>query len=72
MPDPKGAAGQARPILDLTSGYVMRVADLLPRQGSASPWTIRQNWLLDSHDMKRTDLEQAMVFSKKSEASVPA
>ncbi|KQV75868.1 FAD-containing monooxygenase EthA [Aeromicrobium sp. Root344] len=64
MPDPKGAAGQARPILDLTSGYVMRVADLLPQQGTSSPWTIRQNWLLDSYDMKRTDLEQDMVFEK--------
>ncbi len=72
MPDPKGAAGQARPILDLTSGYVTRVADLLPRQGAASPWTIRQNWLLDSYDMKRTDLDQEMVFTSRSQVSVPA
>jgi len=71
MPDPQGAAGQARPILDLTSGYVTRVADLLPQQGTSSPWTIRQNWLLDSYDMKRTDLEQDMVF-EKAKVSVPA
>jgi len=64
MPDPKGASGQPRPILDLTSGYVTRVADTLPQQGSNSPWTIRQNWLLDSRDMRRTDLEQDMVFVK--------
>ncbi len=64
MPDPKGASGQPRPILDLTSGYVTRVADTLPQQGSTSPWTIRQNWLLDSYDMRRTDLEQEMVFAK--------
>lgn len=72
MPDPKGAAGQARPILDLTSGYVTRVADLLPQQGKTSPWTIRQNWLLDSYDMKRTDLDQDMVFTSRSKVSVPA
>ncbi len=62
MPDPKGAGDTPRPILDLTSGYVQRVAGELPQQGLRSPWTIRQNWLLDSRDMRRTDLEQEMVF----------
>ncbi len=65
MPDPAGAAGHARPILDLTSGYVTRVADQLPQQGAASPWSIRQNWLLDSYDMRRTDLDEDMVFAPK-------
>lgn len=64
MPDPLGASGDAAPILDLTSGYVTRVAEKLPQQGSTSPWTIRQNWLLDSRDMKRTDLDEAMVFGR--------
>ncbi|MEJ7634047.1 NAD(P)/FAD-dependent oxidoreductase [Aeromicrobium sp.] len=72
MPDPKGASGQPRPILDLTSGYVLRVAGQLPQQGTESPWTIRQNWLLDSYDMRRTDLDQDMVFTEKSKVSVPA
>ncbi|MCW2831651.1 MAG: FAD-containing monooxygenase EthA [Aeromicrobium sp.] len=72
MPDPRGASGQPRPILDLTSGYVTRVADLLPQQGAAAPWTIRQNWLLDSRDMRRTDLDEAMVFGQAEAAvSVP-
>lgn len=70
MPDPAGATGQGRPILDLTSGYVTRVADLLPQQGSTSPWTIRQNWLLDSRDMRRTDLDEDMVFAPKKLAVV--
>lgn len=64
MPDPRGASGEAAPILDLTSGYVTRVAEMLPQQGSTSPWTIRQNWLLDSWDMKRTDLDESMVYAK--------
>lgn len=64
MPDPRGATGESSPILNLTSGYVTRVADLLPQQGSRSPWTIRQNWLLDSRDMKKTDLEEEMVFAR--------
>lgn len=69
MPDPRGASGEASPILDLTSGYVTRVASLLPQQGSTSPWTIRQNWLLDSRDMKKTDLDQEMVFEKSAVAA---
>ena len=68
MPDPVGAAGQARPILDLTSGYVTRVADTLPQQGSESPWTIRQNWLLDPYDMRRADLDEGMIFAPKKVA----
>ncbi len=69
MPDPRGASGEAAPILDLTSGYVTRVAGLLPQQGASSPWTIRQNWLLDSRDMKKTDLDQEMVFGRASVAA---
>lgn len=69
MPDPAGAPGIPRPILDLTSGYVTRVADSLPKQGTTSPWTIRQNWLLDSYDMRRTDVDEDMVFGR---ARVPA
>ena len=64
MPDPEGAGEDARPILDLTSGYVQRVVNELPQQGTRSPWTIRQNWLLDSRDMRRTDREQDMMFGK--------
>ncbi len=70
MPDPKGAGDAPRPILDLTSGYVQRVVNELPQQGLTSPWTIRQNWFLDSRDMKRTDLEQEMVFGKAKVASL--
>jgi monooxygenase len=69
MPDPAGAGSDTAPILDLNSGYVTRVADQLPLQGTKSPWTIRQNWLLDSRDMKKTDVDEAMVFGR---AKVPA
>jgi cation diffusion facilitator CzcD-associated flavoprotein CzcO len=64
MPDPQGARGESAPILDLSSGYVTRVAHILPQQGTTAPWTIRQNWFLDSRDMKRTDVDQAMVFGR--------
>jgi monooxygenase len=35
------------PILDLTSGYVRRAADILPRQGHAHPWRVAHSYLRD-------------------------
>jgi cation diffusion facilitator CzcD-associated flavoprotein CzcO len=35
------------PLLGLTSGYVQRAADLLPRQGRRRPWRVVQSYLYD-------------------------
>jgi cation diffusion facilitator CzcD-associated flavoprotein CzcO len=35
------------PLLTLTSGYVQRASDKLPKQGSQSPWKLYQNYVLD-------------------------
>ncbi len=43
---PPSTAGD-EPILDLSSGYVQRAADLLPRQGASAPWRVKQNYLRD-------------------------
>jgi cation diffusion facilitator CzcD-associated flavoprotein CzcO len=65
IPDGDPARSTPRPFLDLTSGYVQRVIDTLPKQGSARPWLARQNYLLDVVDMKlRTVSDQAMHFSR--------
>ncbi len=37
----------ARPVVDLTSGYIRRAAELLPRQGTTGPWRLRQNYPRD-------------------------
>jgi monooxygenase len=37
----------ARPVVDLTSGYIARAAALLPRQGTTGPWRLRQNYPRD-------------------------
>ena len=41
-----------KPLLDLTSGYVLRAAAELPKQSSKKPWFIRQNYILDMLTMK--------------------
>ena len=35
------------PMLNLSSGYVLRAAPVLPRQGRKVPWRVRQNYALD-------------------------
>lgn len=36
-----------RAMIDLSSGYVTRSAQILPRQGSREPWRLHQNYLTD-------------------------
>ena len=69
MPDPKGSGGESAPLLNLQAGYVQRVAGILPQQGTTSPWTIRQNWFLDARDSRRTDLDEAMVWTRQREVA---
>ena len=47
-----GAGLSAKPLLDLSSGYVARAAAHLPKQGTQNPWYLRQNYLFDSVAMK--------------------
>jgi len=35
------------PMLGLTSGYMQRALDIMPRQGSSNPWKMHQNYLSD-------------------------
>ena len=36
-----------RPWVDFSSGYFQRAVDRLPKQGTASPWKLNQNDLVD-------------------------
>jgi hypothetical protein len=35
------------PTLPLTSGYIQRAKNLLPKQGTRKPWRMNQNYALD-------------------------
>ena len=41
----KGIAEE--PMMDFTSGYVLRALDQMPKQGTAKPWKLHQNYILD-------------------------
>ncbi|WP_328519249.1 flavin-containing monooxygenase [Kribbella sp. NBC_00359] len=45
--DPAEYDSPARPVVDLSSGYIRRAAAILPRQGSTGPWRLRQNYPRD-------------------------
>ena len=60
----------ARPLLDLTSGYVQRAIDRFPKQGLRDPWTVRQNYVVDRVAMPRADVRRDMTFVAR--ASLPA
>ena len=50
---------------NLSSGYVRRAADKLPKQGDKNPWIAPQNYLLDIFNLKLKSVEDgSMEFAK--------
>jgi hypothetical protein len=45
--DPSEYDAPPRPVVDLSSGYIRRAAQILPRQGTQGPWRLRQNYPRD-------------------------
>jgi hypothetical protein len=55
----------ARPLLALTSGYVKRAADVLPKQGTTAPWVLRQSYPVDMLSTRFGDVSRDMVFTAR-------
>jgi len=60
---------EPKPLLALTSGYVLRAAENLPKQAGQQPWMIRQNYILDMIKMKLGRLRDGILTF---DAPVPA
>lgn len=53
------------PLLDFTSGYVLRSLDQFPKQGSKEPWKLRQNYVFDIRAIRRGAIDDgAMQFGR--------
>jgi cation diffusion facilitator CzcD-associated flavoprotein CzcO len=53
-----------QPLIDFSSGYVLRAASQLPKQGSAAPWKLYQNYALDLATLRYAPVKDgAMEFS---------
>jgi cation diffusion facilitator CzcD-associated flavoprotein CzcO len=54
-----------QPLLDLTSGYVLRSIDKFPKQGRRAPWRLYQNYLRDLLLLRFGSVEdEALEFSR--------
>ncbi|ASP38964.1 FAD-containing monooxygenase EthA [Bacterioplanes sanyensis] len=56
---PQVASGdiQRSPFIDMQSGYIARVKDQLPKQGSRRPWKLYQNYFLDMLLLKFANMD---------------
>lgn len=60
----EGSIGE-QPMVTLTSGYVQRVINELPKQGTKKPWALHQNFALDSVTMRYGKVDDgALRFSR--------
>ena len=50
-----------QPVIDFSSGYVLRSVDKLPKQGSKPPWRLYQNYALDILSLRRGQLEDGTI-----------
>lgn len=52
------------PLLDLSSGYIQRSLDMLPKQAQSKPWRVNQNYILDMLALNLSSLDDdEMRFS---------
>ena len=59
------SSDESRPVIDMSSGYIQRAADLLPKQGTRRPWVLRQNYFSDLLTMGSRRLEDGhLEFSR--------
>jgi cation diffusion facilitator CzcD-associated flavoprotein CzcO len=56
-----GNAVEKRPLLDISAGYVLRAADVLPKQGPGAPWQLKQNYILDLFNLRYSPLEDGTL-----------
>ena len=53
------------PMMDFTSGYIVRARDELPKEGTRAPWKMYQNYILDRIQLSRGSLDDGvMQFSR--------
>ena len=49
------------PLMDFTSGYVLRALDQLPHQGDRDPWRLRQSYVRDLRTIRRAPLDDGVL-----------
>jgi monooxygenase len=65
----EGALGE-EPLLDFSSGYVLRSIAELPKQGTKEPWKLRQNYPLDLRSLRFGPVDDQMRFGRASDRAI--
>jgi monooxygenase len=72
VPEVRDPSVEEQPLLDFTSGYVLRSLDEFPKQGSKEPWKLRQNYVFDIRTIRRGAIDDgAMQFFRSDLPSKP-
>jgi monooxygenase len=59
---------ELEPLLDFSSGYVLRALDRLPKQAKRAPWRLDQNYFKDIRTFRRSELDdEGMEFSRSGD-----
>ena len=53
------------PTLPLTSGYIQRAKNLLPKQGTRKPWLMNQNYALDVVALRFAPIDDGALEFKR-------
>ncbi|ANF82560.1 monooxygenase [Acinetobacter sp. NCu2D-2] len=67
------ATGDATELMDdtvmgsLTSGYIARAANVMPKQGKHAPWKVTNNYLADRKELKNSSFTDAVLKFHKRE-----
>jgi hypothetical protein len=72
MPKVTDPSVTEEPLLDFSSGYVLRAIEHLPKQGSKEPWKLRPNYPLDLRMLRHGPIDDGtMQFSNPSPQERP-
>jgi monooxygenase len=64
VPELNDADVQEQPFLDFSAGYVLRSLHKFPKQGSKTPWRLRQNYARDIKTLRHDPIDDgALAFS---------
>ncbi|MGW1993008.1 flavin-containing monooxygenase [Embleya sp. NPDC001921] len=72
LPQAPAADAPLEPLIDLKSGYVLRAAARLPKQGPTTPWRLHQNYPRDVLMLKHGSLrDRGMRFARTATRARP-
>jgi len=52
---------ELRPFSDFSAGYLQRVINTLPKQGSRKPWLLKQNYIFDLMNIRHGEIENEVL-----------